>query len=93
MYYDVSCILFDHFFHSHSFFAWNKDHCFSAVVICDRHDRVVTVRLGKFGDCYARTLRNGTHAHCTDMGVWKAGSCSGTLDSDGPVHSEPLMEG
>src|SRR6267142_1369986 len=22
---------------------------------------------------YARTLRNGTHAHCTDMGVWESG--------------------
>src|SRR6266850_247458 len=42
--------------------------------------------------CYARTLRNGTHAHCTDMGVWEAGSCSGTLDSDGPGHLEPLTE-
>ena len=42
--------------------------------------------------CYAQTLRNGTHAHCMDMGCGKVGSQSGTLDSDGPAHLVPLME-
>jgi len=43
--------------------------------------------------CYAQTLRT---VHMLTVQIWecgKAGSCFGTLDSDGPAHLVPLTEG